>query len=154
MFNRNLRYFCEKEGLSQQRLADIMGVKRGKVAGYFYNTTLKIEFQNRFAARFSIDLGRFLSIEMSEDNYHSFFTKAGNTHGVAEDEEFYSKKSEVIDLLMKAKKEKDKLEGNRLIDEAIRLYGKILDENSRLKDTNSDLKDQLLKLLGKQDDGL
>lgn len=126
-----------------------MGVKRGKVSGYFYNTTPKIEFQNRFASHFNIDLGRFLSIEMDEDNYHSFFKK--KTGIVAESEGVYYKKSEVIDLLIQAKKSEDNVEVNRLIDEAIRLYGKVLDENIRLKETNSELKDQLLKWIGKEE---
>ncbi len=145
MFNTNLRYFCEKEGLSQQRLADIMGVKRGKVAGYFYQTTPKVEFQNRFANKFKLDLGKFLTVEMNEDNYHSFFVNAEPVDQVAEGREVYKTKSELIDLLILAKKSDDQLEISRLIDEAIRLYGKVLDENDRLKDAVSDLKDRLLE---------
>ena len=144
MFNRNLRYFCEKEGLSQQKLADLMGVKRGKVSGYFYKTTPKIEFQNRFAEQFNIDLGKFLTVEMMADNYHDFFTKVHATNMVADSPGSYSRKSELIDLLLEVKKTEDRAEVNRLVDEVIRLYGKVLDENSRLKDANSHLKDRLL----------
>lgn len=123
-----------------------MGVKRGKVAGYFYNTTPKIEFQNRFASKFHIDLGRFLSIEMNEENYYSFFNASEAADAVAESKGTYSNKSQLIDLLLQAKEVKDKSEINRLIDESIRLYGKILDENSQLKDANIELKSQLLAL--------
>jgi len=151
MFNHNLRYFCEKEGLSQQKLADIMGVKRGRVAGYFYHTTPKKEFQNRFASRFNLDLARFLSIEMDEDNYLSFFTEKEETSQVAEDREVYKTKSVLIDLLIQAKKSDDQQEMHRLIDEAIRLYGKVLDENDRLKNIISELKDRLLEIKDKTD---
>ena len=144
MFNRNLRYFCEKEGLSQQRLADLMGVKRGKVSGYFYKTTPKIEFQNRFAEKFHIDLGKFLTVEMIAENYHSFFHKTPPVMMVAEREGAYNSKSELIDLLLEVKKTEDRAEINRIVDEVIRLYGKVLDENSRLKDKNSSLKDRIL----------
>ena len=127
-----------------------MGVKRGKVAGYFYQTTPKAEFQNRFASKFHLDLGMFLSIEMHEDNYHSFFVDKINVDHVAEDSEVYNTKSLLIDLLIQAKKTEDQQEMNRLIDEAIRLYGKVLDENDRLKDVISDLKDRLLQLQDKR----
>ena len=151
MFNRNLRYFCEKEGLSQQRLADIMGVKRGKVAGYFYQTSPKKEFQDRFASKFGLDLPRFLTTEMDEDNYLSFFTAKEESTQVAEDREVYKTKSMLIDLLIQAKKSDDQQEMHRLIDEAIRLYGKVLDENDRLKNIISELKDRLLEDKGKND---
>lgn len=145
MFNRNLRYFCEKEGLSQQKFADLMGVKRGKVSGYFYETTPKAEFQKRFSSKFNIDLGLFLTLEMNEDNYLTFFVGQAPVDVVAERQGVYHRKSELIDLLLKAKDTDDKGQINRLLDEAIRLYGKVLDENSQLKDINSKLKDQLLQ---------
>ena len=87
---------------------------------------------------------------MNEDNYHSFF--GSKTDVVSESEGVYHKKSEIIDILIQAKKSDDKVEIHRLIDEVIRLYGKVLDENIRLKETNSDLKDQLLRLVGNNED--
>jgi len=122
-----------------------MGAKRGKVAGYFYDTTPKIEFQNRFALKFNIDLGKFLTIEMDEDNYPDFFVKK-DINMVSEGEGTYNKKSELIDLLIQIKTTENKSEVSRLVDDAIRIYGKVIDENSRLKDANSNLKDQLLLL--------
>ena len=135
-------------GLSQQKLADMMGIKRGKVAGYFYETQARPDFYEKLGELFQLNVGRFLTIEMTDENYASFFDSDGqeSTNMVAESSGDYQTKSTLIDLLMQVKETENKEEKNRLLDEAIRLYGKVLDENSRLKDLNSDLKDQLLAL--------
>ena len=81
----------------------------------------------------------------------SFFTEKEDSTQVAEDREVYKTKSMLIDLLIQAKKSDDQQEMHRLIDEAIRLYGKVLDENDRLKNIISELKDRLLEDKGKDD---
>lgn len=138
---------CKKMGLSQQRLADLMEIKRGKVAGYFYETQAKPDFHEKLSDYFNLNLGRFLTIEMNEVNYESFFAVEDDIPAtVAESSGEYQKKSELIDLLIRAKNSDDPAEISRLVDEAIQLYGKVLDENSLLRETNSQLKDQLLAL--------
>ncbi len=148
IFNDNLRFVCKKMGLSQQKLADMMGIKRGKVAGYFYETQARPDFYKKLGELFQLNVGRFLTIEMTDANYDSFFNKEGQSspNMVAESAGEYHTKSSLIDLLIQVKKASDKNEIDRLLDEAIQLYGKVLDENSRLKDVNSDLKDQLIEL--------
>ena len=134
-------------GLSQQKLADMMGIKRGKVAGYFYETQPRPDFYEEMGEKFSLNIGRFLTVEMSEENYESFFIFGSEPFSqVAESTEQYGRKSELIDLLMRVKDSEDRQETNRLLDEAIKLYGKVLDENNHLKDANSNLKDQLIEL--------
>ena len=135
-------------GLSQQKLADMMGIKRGKVAGYFYETQARPEFHEKLGELFQLNVGRFLTIEITDDNYDSFFDNQSqeSLNVVAESSEDYQIKSTLIDVLMRVKNAESQEEKNRLIDEAIQLYGKVLDENSRLKDVNSDLKDRLLEL--------
>ena len=135
---------CKKMGLSQQRLADLMETKRGKVAGYFYETQPKRDFHEQLSDYFNLNLGRFLTIEMNEANYESFFLDEERAQTVAEGSGEYQKKSDLIDLLIKAKNAEDQAEVSRLVDEAIKLYGKVLDENSQLREANSLLKDQLL----------
>lgn len=128
-------------GMSQQKLADLMGVKRGKVAGYFYETQAKADFHSKLIHHFHLDLGKFLTIEMDEENYTSFFTT--NLDGattVQEPVEEYGKQANAIDLLLKAKQANDLVERNQLIDQAISVYGKLISENSQLKD-------QLMKAL-------
>lgn len=135
-------------GLSQQKLADMMGIKRGKVAGYFYETQARPEFYEKLGELFQLNIGRFLTVEMKDHNYDSFFEKENENlvDLVAESRGDYQTKSGLIDLLVKVKNTKDREEVNKLLDEAIQLYGKVLDENSRLKDINSDLKDRLIEL--------
>ncbi|MEO9870261.1 hypothetical protein [Ekhidna sp.] len=139
-------------GLSQQRLADLMDIKRGKVAGYFYETQAKPEFYEKLGEKFQLNIGKFLTVEMSDDNYDSFFTGASvdnHTDGVAESPGEYQKKSKVLDLLIQVKNSEDLSERDQLLDEIIKLYGKVLDENSKLKDANSELKDRLLEMAKK-----
>ena len=128
-------------GLSQQKLADLLNVKRGKVAGYFYETQAKPNFYQSLKTQFHLDLGKFLSIEMNDENYESFFAVDEQVTTVQDPKGKYSK-SEAIDLLLKAKHTENKSERDRLIDEAIVAYGKLINENSQLKD---DLMESLKK---------
>lgn len=124
---------CKQMGLSQQKLADLLDVGRGKVAGYFYETQAKPDFHDKLREKFHLDLGKFLTIQMNDFNYNSFFDNYDQGDLVSEPKSTYSK-SDIINLLLKAKKSSSTEERNQLIDEAIVLYGKIMDENSQLKD--------------------
>ena len=122
-------------GLSQQKLADLMDVKRGKVAGYFYKTQSKADFHQKLIDHFHIELGKFLTLEMNEINYESFFSTDFNTSAtINEPPGFYETKSDVIGLLLQAKNSPDKTERDQLIDRAIGASGKLISENSELKD--------------------
>lgn len=125
-------------------------MKRGKIAGYFYETQAKPDFYEQLGEVLGVDIGKFLTVSMNDDNYSSFFTHAEGDHqqvpAVAESAADYSKKSAVLDLLLKVKQASDATNRGQLIDTIIRLYGKVLDENSELKDENGKLKDQLLEL--------
>lgn len=150
MFNQNLRFLCEKLDLSQQKFADIMGVKRGKVSGYFYETTPKPEFQQRFASKFNLDLGKFLTQKMTEENFDSFFTtKTEITTIVNEPQGDYSTRSDIIEILMKLKSELDEKERSRLIDQAVRLVGKLMEKESLLMGEINQLQRDLLELARK-----
>ncbi len=121
--------------MSQQKLADLMGVKRGKVAGYFYETQAKSDFHTKLVDHFHLDLGKFLTLEMNEMNYESFFTTiSDDVSTINEPKENYGKRANAIDLLLRAKQTKGKDERDQLIDEAISVYGKLISENSQLKD--------------------
>lgn len=136
-------------GLSQQRLADLMGIKRGKIAGYFYETQAKPNFYEQLGEVLDVDMGKFLTVTMTDENYSSFFSKSDTSEipsGFAEGTGDYNKKSTVFDLLLKAKSATDPQIRSQLLDTIIRLYGKVLDENSELKDENGRLKDELLEL--------
>ena len=134
-------------GLTQEGLAKRMGFKRGRIAGYFYKTQAKQEFHDCLAEEFDLNVGRFLTVVMTHENYDSFFISTDTSPKAAEEQGYYTIKSDLINLLIQAKSEEEKSKKELLIDRALLLYGKILDENSRLKDINSELKDQLLVLL-------
>jgi len=127
--------------MSQQKLADLMDVKRGKVAGYFYETQAKSDFHKRLIRHFHLDLGKFLTLEMNDENYESFFaTNSDELTTIQEPEEEYRKTINAIDLLLRAKQTDDKTERDQLIDQAISVYGQLISESSQLKD-------QLMKAL-------
>jgi predicted transcriptional regulator len=123
---------CKKMGLSQQKLADMLDVSRGKVAGYFYETQAKTEFNLKLSNEFHLDLGRFLTVEMDEINFQSFFTTVTESNTLKEPSGAYYQN--VISLLIEAKSASDKTERDGLIDQAIDAYGKVISENGRLKD--------------------
>ena len=119
-------------GLSQQRLADLMDIKRGKVAGYFYETQAKPVFHQRLSKQFDLNLGKFLTLEMNHLNYESFFNSAV-FESIREPEEPYGIVG-AIEILQKAKNAETTEQCNKLIDEAIIIYERLLDKNSKLKD--------------------
>ncbi len=122
-------------GLSQQKLADLMGVKRGKVAGYFYETQAKADFHTKLIDHFHLDLGKFLTLEMNDMNYESFFSTASTeVSTIHEPEAEYGNSANAIELLLRAKQAETKIERDRLIDQAIGVYGTLISENSKLKD--------------------
>lgn len=119
-------------GLSQQRLADLMDIKRGKVAGYFYETQAKPAFHQKLSEQFNLNLGKFLTLEMNDLNFETFFYSNEPT-AVSEPEERYGK-SGPIEILQKAKNADTLDQRAKLIDEAIILYERMMDKNSQLKD--------------------
>ncbi len=127
-------------GLSQQRLADLLDFKRGKVAGYFYETQAKPDFHQKLSEQFNLNLGKFLTLEMNDLNFETFFNPTGPAI-VNEPDEPYGK-SGAIELLQKAKNVENSEERNNLINEAIVLF-------ERLADKNSELKDELIEALKK-----
>ncbi len=137
-------------GLSQQKFADLLGEKRGKVAGYFYETQSKPNFHHKLAEQFHLDLGKFLTLEMNEVNYESFFTtKNDQITTVQEPDEDYGKRMNAIDLLLKAKRTEDKTTRDKLIDEALSAYMKALDRNDTLREEILKLQKDLLALTKK-----
>ncbi|MEP5072321.1 MAG: hypothetical protein ABJQ96_16700 [Crocinitomicaceae bacterium] len=127
-------------GLSQQRLADLLDFKRGKVAGYFYETQAKPDFHQKLSEQFNLNLGKFLTLEMNDLNFETFFNPSGPAIA-SEPDEHYGK-SGAIELLQNAKNAENEEERNKLINEAIVLF-------ERLADKNSELKDQLIEALKK-----
>ncbi|MEO9485770.1 MAG: hypothetical protein ABJG47_20100 [Ekhidna sp.] len=127
-------------GLSQQRLADLIGSKRGKVAGYFYETQAKPAFHQKLSEQFNLNVGKFLTREMNDLNFETFFNSVGATIA-NEPEEAYGKAG-AIKLLQKAKDAENEEKRNKLIDEAMVLF-------ERLANKNSELKDELIKALKK-----
>lgn len=119
-------------GLSQQRLADLMDIKRGKVAGYFYETQAKPAFHQKLSEQFNLNLGKFLTLEMNDLNFETFFTTS-EFMSLAEPEEQYGITGP-IELLQRAKSAETNDERDKLIDEAIIQCERMMDKNSQLKD--------------------
>lgn len=120
---------CKKMGLSQQRLADLMDIKRGKVAGYFYETQAKPAFHQKLSEQFNLNLGKFLTLEMNDLNFETFFNSSQSSMA-GESSEPYG----AIELLQRAKSASSDEKRNELIDKAIVLYERLFDKNSELKD--------------------
>lgn len=118
--------------LSQQGLADLMEIKRGKVAGYFYETQPKPDFYKKLSEKLRFNVGEFLTVEMNDENYESFFSEVKPNVNIPND-------TSAIDLLLKARTVDDKRELVSLLDEAMIIFGNIMNENSQLKDQLIDM---------------
>lgn len=135
---------CKKKRLGQQALADAFDMKRGKVSGYFYETQPKPDFYEKLGEKFDLDIGKFLTVEMNDDNYVSFFLVDFDQKGTS-----IGDKTTVLELLVRLKNTLDQEERNVLIDELILVYDKNQAKLEQLKDQNSELKDQLIGLMQK-----
>lgn len=142
-----MRFLAEKEDLSQQKMADILGIKRGRIAGLFYETQPKEDIQLLLVEKFDIDRGKFLTIEMNHDNYSSFFTTSQS--GIVEEPRVGYRKSDVFSLLSELKEADSKEELSRIVDQIVSIYGKVLEENGLLREEITQLQRDLLDLVRK-----
>lgn len=105
------------------------------MAGYFYETQAKPDFHQKLVDHFHIDLGKFLTVVMNPINYDTFFTEKSTPENRIKDPKgVYKKKQDVIDLLLRAKNCINKKERDELIEQAMAAFGKVISENSELKD--------------------
>lgn len=137
IINDNIRFVRIKNGLSQQKLADKLGVNRGNIDSYERTTKPKPEVLASFANAFGIDLQMLIAQPMNDYNYSEFM--AGNSRGIslAEDpvidyEKSGYRKSVFFQLMQKVKAEQDYNDRSRLVDEAMALVSQLEDENREL----------------------
>jgi len=149
-FNRNMRFMRLKMGLSQNGMAEDLGEKRGKLAAYEIKAQAKPDFHKKIVVKYDIDLGRFLTVDMDNDNYSTFFSTNDQSNQVSEPRGDYFKKSDIFDLLAKIKNCNDREERSMLIDSVISIYGKTLEENGGLKSEITQLQRDLLEVVRKQ----
>lgn len=116
--------------LSQEKMADILVIKRGRLTAYEDKSNGSPEFYQVLASTFNLDLNKFLTLEMNDRNYDSFFLQGHPT--VNEDEGEYLSKSTIVDLIQKIKYEQNPDAKNLLADQAISLVAKLFDENNKL----------------------
>lgn len=131
VFNQNMRFMRLKLGLSQEKFAQSLGIKRGRLAPYEDKSSGDPEFYRILVEKHDINLHKFLIVEMNDDNFSSFFTSE-DQNVVREDAAEYLNKSQIIDIIQLLKSETDIDERNRLADKAISLIARLMDENSQL----------------------
>ncbi|MFY0599898.1 MAG: helix-turn-helix transcriptional regulator [Cyclobacteriaceae bacterium] len=124
-----------KLGLSQEKFAQNLGIKRGRLTPYEDKSSGDPDFYRIIVAKYNIDLHKFLMDEMNDDNYSSFFTtRPEATIDIAEEESgTYFNKSKIIDLIQQIKNESDPETRAALSDTAISLVAKLMEENNELR---------------------
>lgn len=133
VFNDNIRFLRKKLRFSQQRLADDLGEKRGKIAAYEDNTDARPEFYKKIADHYQIDLHRFLTIKMTEETYSSFFKTSTEGSFFSEPRGEYASKSEIINRIQELKKENDQDIRSNLSDEITSMVVRLIEENGMLR---------------------
>jgi|GEM_PF-5361894 len=145
VFNHNMRFLRNRLKLSQQKMADALGEKRGKLAAYEENAHARPEFYEKLVVNYSINMQKFLFIEMNDDNYSSFFTTNQDdesTSLVMEPEASYQKK-DMAWLLNQVRNENDKATRAQLVDSLNIMIGKLEDEKNEVQ---TDLMNLLKKM--------
>lgn len=141
-FNHNIKFIRQKEGLSQQKMGELLGATRGKIASYEESVNASDELKIKLAELFHLSLSKLLTTKMSNDNYLSFKEDdSRKNHQIAKssksrtpiDHPEYIRKSDIIDMLMDVKTEKDDEKRNQQIDNIIKNYGKVLEEIGLLR---------------------
>ena len=131
VFNSNIRFLRKKLRLSQQKFADDLGEKRGKIAAYEESADARPEFYKKLIDLYQINLHRFLIDKMTEETFDSFFIK--NESGVfREPVGEYFNKSEVINKIQELKKEDNTEKRGILSDEVISMVVRLIEENGNL----------------------
>ena len=131
VFNSNIRFLRKKLRLSQQKFADDLGEKRGKIAAYEESADVRPEFYKKLIDLYQINLHRFLIDKMTEETFDSFFIK--NESGVfREPVGEYFNKSEVINKIQELKKEDNTEKRGILSDEVISMVVRLIEENGNL----------------------
>ena len=121
----------KKLRLSQQKFADDLGEKRGKIAAYEESADVRPEFYKKLIDLYQINLHRFLIDKMTEETFDSFFIK--NESGVfREPVGEYFNKSEVINKIQELKKEDNTEKRGILSDEVISMVVRLIEENGNL----------------------
>lgn len=139
VFNRNMRFMRLKMGLSQEKFAQTLGVKRGRLAPYEEKSSGDPDFYKIIVDKHNIDLHKFLIDEMNDDNFLSFFTTKEEIQKVEEERGQYFDKSKIIDLIQQIKNENDTDTRNHLSDIAVSLVAKLMEENNQLRKEILDL---------------
>lgn len=122
-------------------MADDLGVKRGKLAAYEYESAdAKPDFYQLLAKKYHIDINKFLTVVMNDDNYLSFFTTNSIADSLAEEgltqaneDPGSYKKVTMSGLLNEIRKENDPEIRSRLIDRITIMIGRLEDEKDEVK---------------------
>ena len=131
VFNSNIRFLRKKLRLSQQKFADDLGEKRGKIAAYEESADARPEFYKKLIDLYQINLHRFLIDRMTEETYDSFFIR--NEPGIFQEPAGeYSNKSEVINKILDLKREDSFEQRAKLSDEVISMVVRLIEENGNL----------------------
>ncbi len=132
VFNSNIRFLRKKLGLSQQKLAEELGEKRGKIAAYEEAADARPDFYKKLIEKYRIDLHLFLTEEMTEDSYLSFFLSEDSGMKVSEPSGEYLSKSEMISYVQRLKNEPDPEIRLQLADRITTMIVNLIEENGNL----------------------
>lgn len=133
-------------GLSQRKLGELIGVNRGNISSYESGANAPDEVKKALAAHFNLDLSKLLTIEINDSNFSSFkMTNSASMSAVDQNPNHY-KKTDIIDLLISAIDEPVNEARESMIKQAIKLYGRVLEENGILKAEVNQLQKDLLEV--------
>ncbi len=138
-FSKNLIFLRSISNLSQQALADLIGVNRGNIDSYERGSHPKPEIMLKIANYFGIELQTIIAVELDSDKYSSLM-KSESIEGSDSQENPKTSnldcpfaKAKFMSLMIRIKQEPDEQVRSQLVDEALLLVSKLEDETNSLK---------------------
>ena len=148
-FGKNLVFLRSISNLSQQGLADAVGLNRGNIDSYERGSQPKPELMLRIANYFCIELQTLIAVELDSSNYlkhiksDSIPVFDGKEDAGPASQKSTFIKSQFLELMSDVKVEKDETNRAKLVEEAILMV-------CRLEDEANHLKTELLGILRRQ----
>lgn len=149
LINDNLRFLRNRQKLSQQKLADRIGVNRSNIDSYERNSTPPLEVLDTIANTFGINLQMMIAERMTEYNFDQFLINGNHQESqVNEPVGRYGqfKKQNFYNLMVKIRNTDEKGSRALLVDQAIEMVNLLEDEKSAIHHELFDLIKELRKL--------
>lgn len=143
-------------GLSQQKFADQLGIKKGRLSAYEDNSNPSDDFKIRITSNYHLKFEKFITEKMSKTNFWVFFTSKAeieqNEDSLSPKEESVILANRLFQILSELKELNTDQKLELLIDEALKLQDPLNTQIEKLKTNIQSLSGELVESIKKRQD--